>query len=113
MRGLPLHSCHEELKDARSLYADEITSTKKQHWIDWLEDLEGNDIWTANRYVTSEPSDGSRSRIPTLTVTHADGSITEASTNDEKSRLIAESFFPPPPAVDSVPQDQWLQSPRP
>ncbi|OAX31068.1 hypothetical protein K503DRAFT_704282, partial [Rhizopogon vinicolor AM-OR11-026] len=38
MRGLPLHSCHDELKAARSLYADEITSTKKQHWIDWLED---------------------------------------------------------------------------
>jgi len=48
MRGLPLHACHEELTAARRQYADEIMSTKKQHWVDWLKDIEGNDLWTAN-----------------------------------------------------------------
>ncbi|OJA16795.1 hypothetical protein AZE42_13675, partial [Rhizopogon vesiculosus] len=85
MRALPLHPSHIELKTARNLYADEITATKKQHWIDWLEDLEGNDVWTANRYATTEPTDGRRSRIPTLTAMGTDGSIIEAATNDEKS----------------------------
>jgi hypothetical protein len=111
MRGLPLHASHNELKAARTQYADEIASTKKQHWIDWLEDLEGNDIWTANRYATSEPSDGSKSRIPTLTSKQANGNITEASTNDEKSKMIAESFFPPPPLTDSVPENQEYPDP--
>jgi hypothetical protein len=111
MRGLPLHASHDELKTARSQLADEITQTKKQHWIEWLEDIEGNDIWTANRYVTSEPSDGSKSRIPTLKTTLADGSTVEASTNDDKSKLIAKSFFPSPPLVNSVPQDQEYPDP--
>jgi hypothetical protein len=111
MRGLPLHACHGELKKARSQLADEIMLTKKQHWIEWLEDIEGNDIWTANRYVTSEPSDGSKSRIPTLKTTLPDGSIVEATTNDDKSKLIAKSFFPSPPLVNSVPQDQEYPDP--
>jgi hypothetical protein len=52
MRGLPLHACHAELKVAKNLYASEIESIKKQHWLKWLEDIEGNDLWMANHYVT-------------------------------------------------------------
>jgi len=106
MRGLPAHECHRELKTLKNRYANEIESTKKQHWVEWLEDIEGNDLWTANRYISSEPKDGGTTRIPMLTVKRPDGSTVEAhSTNHEKSQFIAESFFPPPPANDSVPPD--------
>lgn len=39
LRGLPEHACHEELKAIKKRYAEEIEATKKQHWIDWLEDI--------------------------------------------------------------------------
>jgi len=48
MRALPLHECHQELKKLRNLFAEEIASAKKTHWTNWLENLEGNDLWTAN-----------------------------------------------------------------
>jgi hypothetical protein len=105
MRGLPDLPCHVEYKTLKNQYANEIAATKKQHWIDWLEDLEGNDLWTANHYVSSEPTDGGKSCIPTLTARQLDGSIVEATTNDEKSTLIANTFFPPPPTTDSIPAD--------
>jgi ribonuclease HI len=111
LRGIPEHQCHDELKVLKKRYANEITETKKQHWIEWLEDLEGNDIWTANRYVSSSPNDGGQTRIPTLLKTQQDGSIIEATTNSEKSRLIAESFFPLPPLADLVPEDTIYPDP--
>jgi ribonuclease HI len=105
MRALPLHECHGKLKTLKNHYAEEITSTKKQHWIEWLEDIEGNDLWTANRYVSSDPRDGGKVRIPSLKKKNPDGTTTEANSNQEKSVMIAESFFPLPPNVDSVPTD--------
>ncbi|KAG2054977.1 hypothetical protein BDR06DRAFT_1047494, partial [Suillus hirtellus] len=57
MRGLPDHPCHREHKALKNHYADEIAATKKQHWLDWLEDIEGNDLWTANCYISSTLSD--------------------------------------------------------
>jgi hypothetical protein len=111
MRGLPLHPCHEELKLLKNEYANEISSTKKQHWTDWLEDIEGNDLWTANRYISSEPSDGGKARIPTLTSKRPDGNTVEAATNAEKSIMIAKAFFPPPPLTDSVPADYEYPDP--
>ncbi|KAG2052427.1 hypothetical protein BDR06DRAFT_1056967 [Suillus hirtellus] len=66
MRGLPDHPCHREHKTLKNRYADEIAATKKQHWQDWLEDIKGNDLWTANHYISSTPSDGGKSCIPTL-----------------------------------------------
>ncbi|OJA18739.1 hypothetical protein AZE42_12536 [Rhizopogon vesiculosus] len=111
MRGLPLHPCHEELKAIKNRYVDEISSMKKQHWIEWLEDIEGKDLWTANRYISSEPGDGGKARIPTLTKTGSNGITTIANTNPEKSRMIAESFFPPPPNADSIPPDTEYPDP--
>ncbi|KAG2059249.1 hypothetical protein BDR06DRAFT_1003858 [Suillus hirtellus] len=55
MRGLPNHPSHDELKTTKNLYANKITTTKKQHWLEWLEDIEGNDLWTVNCYISLEP----------------------------------------------------------
>lgn len=104
LRGLPEHACHDELKSIKNRYAEEIESTKKQHWIEWLEDIEGNDLWTANKYISSAPKDGGKTRIPTLNTRRPDGTPIEAITNQEKSTILAESFFPPPPTNDSVPE---------
>lgn len=111
LRGLPNHPCHEELKTIKKDYTERIETTKKQHWTDWLENLEGNDIWTVNRYISSEPKDGGKARIPTLKTKNPDGSIAEASTNHKKSLQIAKSFFPPPPTDDPVPADNVYPEP--
>ncbi|OJA13662.1 hypothetical protein AZE42_13373 [Rhizopogon vesiculosus] len=111
MQGLPNHPCHDELKIAKNAYADAISKAKQQHWLNWLEEIEGNDLWTANRYISSEPRDGGKMRILTLTMKNADGTINEAATNNEKSTMIAKSFFPPPPVINSVPPNVEYPAP--
>ncbi|KAG2345691.1 hypothetical protein BDR05DRAFT_879888 [Suillus weaverae] len=94
-----------EYKTLKNCYADEIATTKKQHWIDWLDDIEGNDLWTVNHYISSKPTNGGKSFILSLTIKKPDGYVIKATTNTKKSILIAEAFFPPPPIIDSVPAD--------
>jgi hypothetical protein len=67
--------------------------------------MEGNNIWMANRYVTSTPTDGGKTRIPTLTKLNPDSSKASASTNAEKSQMIAQALFPNPPLDDHIPTD--------
>lgn len=81
MRGIPTHTCHEELKIITNQYTQEIKDMKKQHWIEWLEDIEGNDVWTGNKNISSELKDAGKTRILTLKVKHPDGSSIEANTN--------------------------------
>ncbi|KAG2068645.1 hypothetical protein BDR04DRAFT_944448, partial [Suillus decipiens] len=57
MQGLPDHKCHTNLKALKNCYAELIELIKKQHWIEWLENIEGNDLWTANKYISTEPMD--------------------------------------------------------
>lgn len=102
MRGIPLH---EELKRTKNEYTNLIQETKKQHWQDWLEDIKGNDIWTTNHYVTTPSTDGGKTRIPTLTKQNPDGTVTSATTNEEKSRMIAQALFPSPPLINNVTAD--------
>jgi len=113
MRALPLHHCHQELKTLKNAYTAKIEETKLTHWINWLEDLEGNDLWTANNYITSEPSDGGKARIPTLTTTTPDGTITHATTNEEKSEVIAKAFFPPAPQPTQEADENVYPDPTP
>jgi ribonuclease HI len=100
-RSFAHHYSHEEHRIKRNQYSEAIKKVKKAHWIDWLEDLSGNEIWTANKYLTASAGDGGLSRIPTLK--RPDGST--ADTNEEKSTALAQAFFPPPPATSSVPED--------
>lgn len=95
-RGLPSHPCHSQLKEANRKYADLIEQTKKEHWEEWLTNASERDIWTANKYTTDPPSDGSRTRIPNLNTTDRDGAPCHTMSNAEKSKILAKSFFPPP-----------------
>ena len=88
--GNPVHAEHEE---AKKLYAKEIESSKRTHWRDWLERAEEPDIWTAHRYVSAAAADGSGTRIPTLK-TQKDGQVSIATTNEEKGKMLAKTFFP-------------------
>jgi len=81
------------------------------HWKDWLEDMAGNNVWIASKYITNPGGDGGKSRIPTLKSRSADRSITLAATNEEKSALLASTLFPPPPASSSVPDNYQYPEP--
>jgi hypothetical protein len=76
-----------------------------------LEDIEGNDLWTANRYVSSEPHNGKKTRVPTQNTTSPEGVPQEAIINNEKSKILAKSFFPSPLANGSIPQDVSYSDP--
>ena len=98
--GWPEHHSHAEKKAAHKVYHRTMERTKRQHWRDWLEKAEDPDIWTAHRYTASPVGDGGKSRIPVLTLTR-DGQTITATTNEDKSGMLAKSFFPPRPTDDT------------
>jgi hypothetical protein len=67
----------------------------------------------ANRYIKEPSGDGGDPRIPTLKVNESDGSIRNINTNDEKAKAFADSFFPKPPLVSSVPPNYAYPDPLP
>ena len=93
LRSNPKHHIHAEYEAAKKQYAREIDRNKKQHWRDWLEKAEDPDIWTAHKYISAAAADGNNTRIPTLCRQAGESEI-PAATNEEKSRLLAETFFP-------------------
>ena len=60
--GDPIHAAH---KEARRGYVTMIENTKKWHWDDFLTSLDEKSVWTAHHYASDNPSDGSKSHIPT------------------------------------------------
>ena len=107
------HPIHEEFQQALNDYSELIQKTKMEHWIDWLEGLDEASIWEASRLATGPASDGGRMCIPTLQVTDpvTKRIMHEATTNEEKGKLLFKTFFPPKPATSSVPENAWY--PRP
>jgi hypothetical protein len=105
MRGLPDHPIHAEHRRVRNKLKEEISKAKQNHWMDYLEGLDKGSIYTANKYITAPIGDGGRTSIPALKSQNPQGDIIEAVTNEEKSQLLARSFFPPPPDTSTVPQD--------
>jgi hypothetical protein len=83
----------KKFKEARRKFGQELESTKKNHWRDWLERATDPDLWTANRYITAPPSDCGKTRIPELTYTSNEGQC-RARSNEEKGRVLAKTFFP-------------------
>ena len=95
-RGLPDHHAHEEHKRVGNVYAKLIETTKKTHWENWLTNALDRDLWTANKFAADSPTDGGRTRIPTLQRKGLNGEKQAATSNEDKSKALAESFFPPP-----------------
>jgi hypothetical protein len=65
-RAIHDHPSHQEHRSAANKFKEIMSNTRKQHWTDWLESATQKDIYTANKYLTSKPSDYSCTRIPLL-----------------------------------------------
>src|ERR1700678_68322 len=96
-RRQPIHPCHEEYRNTRNAFANLIKEQKKNHWVNWLEKIGEQDLWTANRFITAPPTDGGKARIPALKSTDPAGNQTEVRDNGDKSKLLHKVFFYDPP----------------
>ena len=114
-RALNNDPVHEEFRQARNGYSKAIQDTKAEHWMEWLETLDEEGVWAANRLVSGSASDGGRCRIPTLQVRNPVSKevVREARTNEEKGKLLYEVFFPKrtapqvPEPRELYPQEKW------
>lgn len=102
-RGLPDHPSHQDHQEATKIYAKSIETTKKDHWEEWLLNASEKDMWTANKYATDPPTDGGKSRIPSLNFTEPNGTVRHTTSNTEKGTALANAFFPLPPSTPTVP----------
>ncbi|KAJ1299394.1 hypothetical protein OPQ81_011131 [Rhizoctonia solani] len=93
---------HEEYRVQQNRYSQAIKDAKRAHWETFLEELDKESMWTAARYLQSEPTDSGCTRVPNLKHTHPDGSCTTASDNNTKSRMLMASFFPPAPQAHAA-----------
>jgi hypothetical protein len=111
----PRHPSHRQLRDARNKFTDAIRSAKQSHWENFLEETDDGSLWTAAKYIDSPVAGegGAKTRVPILHTTAQDGETLYARSNEDKARIIVESFFPPPPAASSVPPDYRYPKPVP
>jgi ribonuclease HI len=113
LRDIIDHPVIEEHRKANKEFAEAVEAASKAHWTDWLENITPHQIYTANNYVTNDPSDFSSARIPTLKTLDNDNAPTLASSNTDKVKVLSSSFFPPPPTVSSVPVNFNYPNPLP
>ncbi|CAA7269138.1 unnamed protein product [Cyclocybe aegerita] len=86
---------HKQYWQVRNEYSQLIKDTKRDHWEEWLEGLDGEEVWTASRLVKGPGGDGGRVRVPTLEIRDGEaGQACTATTNKEKGQLFFETFFP-------------------
>jgi hypothetical protein len=101
-RALTDHPIHSQVKKLSNAYGTEIIRAKCQHWTDFLEEAAINDIWTANRYLKEPNRDGGSPRIPTLKINNQQGNPRSITSNEEKAKTFAKTFFPNRPELSSV-----------
>ena len=99
------HPTHTEYKAAANKFKEVMSETRSQDWVDWLEGASQQDLYLANKYISSEPSDYSNACIPALHI-HTNGMPDLAEDNEQKVKVLASSFFPSPPNTSSVPPHQ-------
>jgi hypothetical protein len=104
------HPIHVEYKTSANKFKEVMRETRNQDWKDWLESISQQDLYIANKYITSEPTDYSSARIPTLHTT-SNGLPDLTEDNAAKVAALTESFFPPPPAISHVPPNQIYPMP--
>jgi hypothetical protein len=107
------HPSHSELRAASNKYGEAIVTAKRQHWAAYLEDMNANNIWTANKYLKEPAGDSSNPRIPTLKTKNGNDEEVQTSDNSEKANIFAKTFFPPLPPDSSVPNNFEYPEPLP
>jgi hypothetical protein len=110
LRHLRDHPIHAEYRTAANKFKEVMREMRDQDWKDWLESASQQDLYIANKYISSKPSDYSNARIPTLCMS-SNGLPSLAESNSDKAAALADSFFPPPPASPQVPPDQTYPAP--
>ena len=104
LRNNPAHPIHKEHAEATRTYDRTLEQTKRQHWRDWLERAEDPDIWMVHKLISAPASDGAKARIPALK--GKEGNVeTTASSNTEKSKALAKTFFPSKPDNIGIAED--------
>ncbi|EUC66987.1 reverse transcriptase from transposon X-element protein, putative, partial [Rhizoctonia solani AG-3 Rhs1AP] len=93
---------HEEYRLQRNRYSQAIKDAKRKHWEAFLEELDEDSMWTAARYLSMEPTDGGRTRVPSLKHALPDGTCT--SLPPHPSDKTPTSTHPPP--VEDLPELQ-------
>ena len=108
-RAVANHPSHRKLRRKSNIYGNAIITAKRAHWSEYLENMGENDIWTANKYIKSPIGDGGAPRIPMLKTKNEAGENIEVNDNEDKAKVFAKVFFPPPPAqpAQAAPQDDY------
>lgn len=109
-RALTHLPIHRTLRTQSNKYGESILLTKRQHWANYLEEMSADNIWLANKYIKEPVGDGGSPRIPTLRAADEEGTVREVNNSEDKARLLAKTFFPPPPTYLLCPPR--LQLPR-
>ena len=112
-RAITHHNSHSELRRKSRQYGNEIIIAKRKHWTDYLEEMSANDIWTANKYLKDPVGDGGNPRIPTLVTKDEQDNEVETNDNENKAKLFAKTFFPPPPELNANDISQEYPAPLP
>ena len=103
-RAIGNHPSHDSYKRTHTAYGDAIKRAKEQHWKDFLKEIEGKELWTAHKYVTSPVGDGGKARILTLQVVGENGMTRNVDSNKEKSEVLRHMFFPAKPVSSLLPE---------
>jgi hypothetical protein len=116
-RDVPGSPVHEEYRAARNAFSARIKMARDRHWREWLEQIDGEDVWTAGQLMKSVSSDGGRTRIPDLRRGRGVGEEV-ATTNRQKSEWLVGEFYPKrkPGATDPTedteyPEPMWKYAP--
>jgi hypothetical protein len=101
---------HDQLRAERARFAKLVGKAKEDHWNEYLENIDANNVWQAHKYLKDEPSDHYLACIPNLRRTPTD-TISDSQTNQSKSKLLYETFFKPAP--DILPRHDETENPLP
>lgn len=110
LHGMPDAPVHAKHKETVNIFCNRLEEIKKVHWTDWLEEALSKDIYTTNKYITSEPSNYLNARIPSLKTKDPNGHDILVSENTAKAKALADTFFPPPPDTPIIPAMAYPES---
>ncbi|KAF7373394.1 RNA-directed DNA polymerase from transposon X-element [Mycena sanguinolenta] len=117
-REVPGSPAHEEYRVARNYFSSRVRAARRQHWLEWLDSIDGADVWTAGQLMKGGSTDGGRTRVPDLRRKSAGGGEEVAATNSAKSKWMVEEFYPKrgagatdPPGDTVYPEPLWEYSP--
>ncbi|QRV94576.1 Reverse transcriptase from transposon X-element protein [Ceratobasidium sp. AG-Ba] len=93
-KATPSHPLHSLYARADKEFREAMRNAKRDCWRTFIDEADGDDIWTAHKYLTSAPTDGGAARIPTLKTKGPAGERIDHTSNEQKSAALHESFFP-------------------